>query len=91
MKIENDIKSIAIGSFDGVHKAHQELISLVDMVVVIERNCGNLTPGYRRADFAAKPCSFYHFDKIHGMSYDQAKAVSDHYPVWATFHINSTD
>jgi len=30
----------------------------------------------------------YHFDEIHGLTYDQAKAVSDHYPVWATFHIN---
>lgn len=28
----------------------------------------------------------YRFDEILGLSPDQAKAVSDHYPVWATFH-----
>ena len=28
----------------------------------------------------------YHFDTIHSLTYDQAKKVSDHYPVWAVFH-----
>ncbi len=62
--IDNSVYSIAIGSFDGIHKAHQELISLADEVVVIERNRGRLTPGYKRCKYCNKPCSFYIFDKI---------------------------
>ncbi len=64
MKIDNTIKSIAIGSFDGMHIAHQALIERVETVVVIERNSGYLTPGYKRTKFTGKPCAFYHFDKI---------------------------
>ncbi len=64
MKVDNCIKSIAIGSFDGMHIAHQALIERVETVVVIERNGGYLTPGYKRTNFTDKPCAFYHFDKI---------------------------
>lgn len=31
----------------------------------------------------------YRFDTEHNLTYDKAKKVSDHYPVYATFHINS--
>lgn len=64
MKIENRIGSITIGSFDGLHLAHQELIALAETVAVIERNSGYLTPGYKRTHYTDKPCAFYHFDKI---------------------------
>ena len=60
----NSIKSIAIGSFDGVHIAHKALIDRAQAVVVIERNGGYLTPGYKRTFYTDKPCYFYHFDKI---------------------------
>ena len=36
--LQNSIKSIAIGSFDGLHFAHQELTSQVDAMVIVERN-----------------------------------------------------
>lgn len=58
------IKSISIGSFDGMHKAHQELISRADGVVVIERNSGTLSAGYKRSFHTNKPMFFYSFDKI---------------------------
>jgi len=58
------IQSIAIGSFDGVHLAHQRLISLSDGVVIIERGCGVLTRGYRRSLYIDKPLFIYHFEKI---------------------------
>ena len=64
MKINNNITSIAIGSFDGIHKAHQKLISKAEAIVVIERNCGNITAGYRRASFVDIPVFFYHFRNI---------------------------
>ena len=64
MAFNNTIKSIAIGSFDGLHIAHQTLINKVDALVIIERNGGYLTPGYKRAHFTPKVCCFYHFDVI---------------------------
>ena len=68
MAYTNTIKSIAIGSFDGIHIAHKVLIDQVDAVVIIERNGGYLTPGYKRAHFTTKVCCFYHFDTIKGFT-----------------------
>ena len=64
MKFNNTIKSIAIGSFDGIHIAHRMLIDKVDALVIIERNGGYLTPGYKRSLYTSKICCFYHFDVI---------------------------
>ena len=61
MKVTNQIKSVAIGSFDGIHRGHQALISQVDAVVIVERNGGYLTPGYKRSEVIIQPCFFYHF------------------------------
>ena len=68
MKVNNNIKSIAIGSFDGIHVAHQALIARSEAVVVIERNGGYLTPGYKRTWYVDKPVCFYHFEKIKDLS-----------------------
>ena len=68
MKYNNTIKSIAIGSFDGMHVAHQTLAQKADALVIIERNGGYLTPGYKRANFTSKMCCFYHFDVIKGLT-----------------------
>ena len=68
MKFNNTIKSIAIGSFDGIHIAHQTLIDKVDALVIIERNGGYLTPGYKRSLFTDKICCFYHFDVIKALT-----------------------
>ncbi len=68
MKFTNTIKAIAIGSFDGLHIAHQRLINEVDAIVIIERNGGYLTPGYKRSFYTDKVCCFYHFDKVKSLS-----------------------
>jgi len=68
MKINNNIKSITIGSFDGIHIAHKALIDRADAVVVIERNGGYITPGCKRTMCLDKPCFFYHFDKLKSLS-----------------------
>jgi len=68
LKLNNKIKSIAIGSFDGIHKAHQTLIEQVEAIVIIERNGGYLTPGYKRSFYTDKVCCFYHFDKVRSLS-----------------------
>lgn len=64
MKLTNQIKSIAIGSFDGLHLGHQTLIQQVEAIVIIERNTGYLTPGYKRCEYTDRICCFYHFDNI---------------------------
>lgn len=64
MELTNQTKVITIGSFDGMHIAHQALIDQADTVVIIERNGGYLTPGYKRSFFTNKICCFYHFDVI---------------------------
>jgi riboflavin kinase/FMN adenylyltransferase len=68
LQYKNNIKSIAIGSFDGIHIAHQTLIDKADALVIIERNGGYLTPGYKRSHFTDKICCFYHFDVIKSLS-----------------------
>ncbi len=68
LKVSNAIRSITIGSFDGIHLAHQALIDKAEAVVVIERNGGYLTPGYKRSLYVNKPLFFYHFDKIRVLS-----------------------
>ena len=68
MKYNNTIKSIAIGSFDGIHIAHQTLIDKADALVIIERNGGYLTPGHKRSQFTDKICCFYHFDVIKALT-----------------------
>jgi len=62
------IKSIAIGAFDGIHLGHRALLDKVDAAVIIERNSGYLTPGYKRSLYTDKICCFYHFDKIKGLT-----------------------
>ena len=68
MNYKNNIKSIAIGSFDGIHLGHKALIEQVEAVVIIERNGGYLTPGYKRSWYIEKPCFFYHFEHIFRLS-----------------------
>jgi riboflavin kinase/FMN adenylyltransferase len=64
VKFTNRIQTVAIGSFDGLHLAHKEVIFEADALVIIERNGGYLTPGYKRANFTSKPCYFYHLEMI---------------------------
>jgi riboflavin kinase/FMN adenylyltransferase len=51
-----------------LHIAHQQLISQANAIIVIERNSGYLTPGYKRTLFTTKPIYFYHFDSIKELS-----------------------
>jgi riboflavin kinase/FMN adenylyltransferase len=64
MQLTNSIESIAIGSFDGIHKGHQVLINQIEAVVIIERNSGSITAGYRRSLYLKQFCFFYHFEKV---------------------------
>ncbi len=58
-----DVKSVALGAFDGIHIAHQALIKRADAVVVIEKGAV-LTPGNTRCKYVDKPCFFYKLNTI---------------------------
>jgi len=51
-----------------MHVAHQTLAEKVDALVIIERNGGYLTPGYKRSHYTSKICCFYHFDVIRSLT-----------------------
>ena len=56
------ITSIAIGGFDGMHLAHQELFKRLDKsggIVVIETGYANLTPKTHRAQYTTFPLFYY--------------------------------
>ncbi|WP_456433047.1 bifunctional riboflavin kinase/FAD synthetase [Nitratifractor sp.] len=65
--IDNPIRSLAIGAFDGMHVAHRRLIERSDAVAVIEHSRATLTPGYKRCWYCEKPCHFYFLERIRGM------------------------
>jgi riboflavin kinase/FMN adenylyltransferase len=66
---DNPIRSLAVGSFDGMHVAHRELTALAEGVAVIERFAPDrLTPGYKRSWYCERPMAFYLFDRIRDMS-----------------------
>ena len=67
---KNDIKSIAIGGFDGVHYAHQKLIDeLYDgCIVIIETGYANITPSFDRVDYIKIPILFFELDDIKDLS-----------------------
>jgi riboflavin kinase/FMN adenylyltransferase len=58
-----NVKSIAIGGFDGMHIAHQELFSQLDnkhgAIVVVETGHANMTPGMQRQNFTHHPIHIY--------------------------------
>jgi riboflavin kinase / FMN adenylyltransferase len=60
----NPLESIALGTFDGLHIAHQMLIAQADGVGVIETNHAHLTPSADRSLYTDKPIFFYHLEKI---------------------------
>jgi riboflavin kinase/FMN adenylyltransferase len=68
---KSDVTSIAIGGFDGVHIAHQELISKLDSsgaLVVIDRGGVALTPDGDRCRYVEGGCFLISLDEIKQMS-----------------------
>ncbi len=61
------ITSIAIGGFDGMHKAHQELFKKLDVngvLLVIDKGFSNLTPGDIRNQYFKNGSVFLSLDEI---------------------------
>jgi len=69
--VKDNIDTIAIGSFDGIHLGHMQLIDRLGdngALFVIDKDQANLTPGLKRAEYSKHPCSFYHFLEVKDLS-----------------------
>lgn len=68
---KESVDTLAIGSFDGIHMGHQQLIRKLGengALFVIDKDQANLTPGTKRSLYAGYPCMFYHFLKVKHLS-----------------------
>lgn len=64
---KNQITSIAIGGFDGMHLAHQKLFEQLDengAIVTIESGYSNLTPKTNRQEYTKLPIYYYVLENI---------------------------
>lgn len=68
---KDSVDTIAIGSFDGIHLGHRQLIDKLGdngALFVIDKDQANLTPGLKRSEYSTYPCMFYHFLKVKNLS-----------------------
>lgn len=68
---KQSVDTLAIGSFDGLHMGHRQLIRRLGengALFVIDKDQANLTPGVKRGLYAGYPCMFYHFLKVKHLS-----------------------
>lgn len=81
---KNTITSIAIGGFDGMHVAHQELFKNLDengAIVSIESGFANLTPKVYRQEYSDYPIYYYVLDNIKHLEGDQfIKLLNEEFP-----------
>ena len=71
---KNSITSIAIGGFDGMHIAHQELFKNLDnngAIVSIESGYANLTPKRYRQEYSIYPIYYYVLENIKHLEGDE--------------------
>ena len=71
---KNTITSIAIGGFDGMHSAHQELFKNLDehgAIVSIESGYANLTPKSFRQEYSIYPIYYYVLENIKHLEGDE--------------------
>jgi len=69
--VKDKIDTVAIGSFDGIHLGHMQLINRLGengALFVIDKDHANLTPGLKRVEYSKYPCMFYHFLKVKELS-----------------------
>ena len=81
---KNSITSIAIGGFDGMHIAHQELFKNLDVngaIVSIESGYANLTPKKYRQEYSIYPIFYYILEDIrHLEGYEFIKLLKQEFP-----------
>lgn len=81
---KNTITSIAIGGFDGMHIAHQELFKCLDEnagILSIESGYANLTPKSHRQEYSKYPIYYYVLDNIKHLEGAQfIRLLKEEYP-----------
>ena len=81
---KNTITSIAIGGFDGMHSAHQELFKNLDehgAIVSIESGYANLTPKSFRQEYSIYPIYYYILENIKHQEGDEyIKLIKEEFP-----------
>ena len=81
---KNEITSIAIGGFDGMHIAHQELFKNLDdngAIVSIESGYANLTPKRYRQEYSIYPIYYYVLENIRHLEGDEfIKLLKEEFP-----------
>jgi len=81
---KKNITSIAIGGFDGMHIAHQQLFKKLDKngaVVAIESGHSNLTPKSYRQEYTNFPVYYYVLDNIKHLEGEEfIKLLKEEFP-----------
>lgn len=81
---KNTITSIAIGGFDGMHAAHQELFKQLDdngAILSIESGYATLTPKKYRQEYSKYPIYYYVLDEIKHLAGDKfIELLKEQYP-----------
>ena len=81
---KNTITSIAIGGFDGMHSAHQELFKNLDengAILSIESGYANLTPKRYRQEYSIYPIYYYVLENIRHLEGDEfIKLIKEEFP-----------
>lgn len=75
---KESVDTLAIGSFDGIHVGHRQLINHLGdngALFVVDKDQANLTPGIKRSEYAGYPCMFFHFLKIKHLSGEEFVAL----------------
>lgn len=75
---KESVDTLAIGSFDGIHVGHRQLINHLGdngALFVIDKDQANLTPGIKRSEYAGYPCMFFHFLKIKHLTGEEFVAL----------------
>lgn len=81
---KNTITSIAIGGFDGMHIAHQELFKNLDdtgAIVSIESGYANLTPKRYRQEYSIYPIYYFFLENIRHLEGNEfIKLLKEEFP-----------
>ena len=81
---KSTITSIAIGGFDGMHSAHQELFKNLDengAILSIESDSSSLTPKKYRQEYSRYPIYYYFLEDIKHLSGDKfIDLLKEEYP-----------
>ncbi|MDR3346471.1 MAG: bifunctional riboflavin kinase/FAD synthetase [Campylobacteraceae bacterium] len=75
---KNEIQALAIGQFDGIHRAHKELFRQLGArgaILVIDKYKSVITPNHRRNDYVTHQCFYYDFAQIKDLSGEEFIAL----------------